>query len=272
VPQTPEQIGAEGKRCMDAGAAIIHAHNHDITVNGKEAADAYVAAWAPVLEERPDTLWYPTLAVAPTFAETYAHYELIAAAVRTRMGVVDPGSTNVGRPGADGLPVGGVYANSYDDIRYAFDTCERLRLGPALAIYEPGFLQTTLAYHRADRLPAGSMVKLYFGGEWGMYATARGVTFGLSPTANALLAYLDMLEGTGLPWSVSVWGGDLMQTPVARLALERGGHLHVGLEEHFDPERKPTNAELVDEAVKLCASVGRPVATPAETAELLGLP
>ena len=63
-----------------------------------------------------------------------------------------------------------------------------------------------------------------------------------------------------------------MQTPVARLALERGGHLHVGLEEHFDPERKPTNAELVDEAVKLCASVGRPVATPAETAELLGLP
>ena len=258
VPQTPEQIGAEGKRCMDAGAAIIHAHNHDITVNGKEAADAYVAAWAPVLEERPDTLWYPTLAVAPTFAETYAHYELIAAAVRTRMGVVDPGSTNVGRPGADGLPVGGVYANSYDDIRYAFDTCERL--------------QTVLTFHRAGQLPAGSMVKLYFGGDWGFTAVGRGVTFGLPPTKHALLAYLDMLEGTGLPWSVSVWGGDLMQTPVARLALERGGHLHVGLEEHFDPERKPTNAELVDEAVKLCASVGRPVATPAETAELLGLP
>jgi 3-keto-5-aminohexanoate cleavage enzyme len=272
VPRTPEKIGAEGRRCMDAGAAIIHAHNHDITVNGRAAADAYIAAWAPVLEERPDTLWYPTLAVAPTFAETYAHYELIAAAVRTRMGVVDPGSTNVGRPGDDGLPVGGVYANSYENIRYAFETCERLRLGPALAIYEPGFLQTTLAYHRAGRLPAGSMVKLYFGGEWGMYATARGVTFGLSPTANALLAYLDMLEGTGLPWSVSVWGGDLMHTPVARLALERGGHLHVGLEEHFDPERKPTNVELVEEAVKLCASVGRPVATPAETAELLGLP
>ena len=30
-----------------------------------------------------------------------------------------------------------------------------------------------------------------------------------------------MLEGTDLPWSVSVWGGDLLQTPVARLALER---------------------------------------------------
>ncbi len=42
---------------------------------------------------------------------------------------------------------------------------------------------------------------------------SSGCTFGLPPTRNALLAYLDMLEGTGLPWSVSVWGGDLMTTP-----------------------------------------------------------
>jgi uncharacterized protein (DUF849 family) len=105
-----------------------------------------------------------------------------------------------------------------------------------------------------------------------MRATGRGVTFGLPPTRNALLAYLDMLEGTGLPWSVSVWGGDLMATPVARLALELGGHLHVGLEEHFDPDRKPTNLELVQEAVALAESVGRPIARQAETVAMLGLP
>ena len=116
------------------------------------------------------------------------------------------------------------------------------------------------------------MVKLYFGGEWGLSARGRGVTFGLSPTRNALLAYLDMLEGTDLPWSVSVWGGDLMDTPVARLALERGGHLHVGLEEHFHPDRKPTNVELVEQAVALAAEVGRPIATDAQAADLLDLP
>jgi 3-keto-5-aminohexanoate cleavage enzyme len=75
-----------------------------------------------------------------------------------------------------------------------------------------------------------------------------------------------------LPWSVSVWGGDLMRTPIARRALERGGHLHVGLEEHFDPARKPTNEELVREAVALCAEVGRPVASCSEAAAILGLP
>jgi hypothetical protein len=48
------------------------------------------------------------------------------------------------------------------------------------------------------------MVKFYFGGPYGMFGKGPGVTFGLPPTENALLAYLDMLEGTGLPWSVSV--------------------------------------------------------------------
>jgi uncharacterized protein (DUF849 family) len=98
------------------------------------------------------------------------------------------------------------------------------------------------------------------------------VSFGLPPTEHALLAYLELLEGTGLPWSVSVWGGDLFETPVARRALELGGHLHVGLEEHFHPERKPTNEELVREAAALAAAVGRPVATTADAERMLGLP
>ncbi len=63
-----------------------------------------------------------------------------------------------------------------------------------------------------------------------------------------------------------------METPIARLALERGGHLHIGVEEFYSPDRSPSNEELLREAVELCAKVGRPVATTAQTAELLGLP
>ncbi len=272
VPLTPAEIRADAEAALDAGATIIHAHNHDIHLSGEAAARAYLDAWAPLLADRPDTLWYPTLCVAPDPATKLEHVRLIADAVPLNMAAVDPGSTNLGSPGADGLPEGGVYANTYADIREAFDICAAHGFGPQLAIYEPGFLQCVLTYHRAGRLPAGSMVKLYFGGEWGMWARGPGVTFGLPPTRNALLAYLDMLEGTGLPWSVSVWGGDLLATPVARLALERGGHLHVGLEEHFDPNRTPTNVELVREAVALVETVGRPPATNADAAKLLGLP
>jgi 3-keto-5-aminohexanoate cleavage enzyme len=272
VPVTPEEIRADALRCYDAGATIVHAHNDDITLSGADAAAAYLEAWAPLLAERPDVLWYPTSCVAQGAKAKLEHVRLIGEQVPVRMAVVDPGSTNLGSPGADGLPEGGVYANSYADIRESFTLCDERGWGPQLAIYEPGFLQCVLTYRRAGRLPTGSMVKLYFGGEWGMWARAPGVTFGLPPTANALLAYLDMLDGTGLPWSVSVWGGDLMATPVARLALERGGHLHVGLEEHFDPAHSPTNVELVEQAVALAAEVGRPVATTADAVRMLDLP
>ena len=176
-----------------------------------------------------------------------------------------PGIDQPGAPDADGLPVGGVYANSYDAIRRRWNcapVCRLVRPWPSMSPASCSACSPTTP--RAGCPP----------GRWSSCTSAvrgacgrlgRGVTFGLPPTRNALLAYLDMLEGTGLPWSVSVWGGDLMATPVARLAVELGGHLHVGLEEHFDPDRKPTNLELVDEAVALAGEVGRPVAGHDET-------
>ena len=149
---------------------------------------------------------------------------------------------------------------------------ERRRIGPSLAIYEPGWLRTVLAFYNAGRLPKGAMVKFYFGAEYGLFGTEPGVSFGLAPTENALAAYLDLLEGTDLPWSVSAWGGDLFETPVARQALERGGHLHVGLEEHFHPTHKPTNQEIIEQAAQLANEVGRPIADAAETSRILDLP
>ena len=92
------------------------------------------------------------------------------------------------------------------------------------------------------------------------------------PNEPCLDAYLSMLEGTGLEWSVAVLGGDVVGSGFARLALEKGGHVRVGLEDFWDGERTPSNTELLEELVSLCNEVGRPVASPAEARELLGLP
>ena len=163
-------------------------------------------------------------------------------------------------------------AAEYEDGVSGRKQAKRRQIGPSLAIYEPGWLRTVLAWYHAGRLPQGAMVKLYFGDTYGLFGTKPGVSFGLAPTENALAAYLDLLDGTTLPWSVSAWGGDLFETPVARQALERGGHLHVGLEEHYHPTHKPTNSEIVEQAVSLARDVGRPIASTAETARILDLP
>ena len=70
---------------------------------------------------------------------------------------------------------------------------------------------------------------------------------------------------------MSVVGGDVVASDIARPRSRRGGHLHLGLE-FYGGDRTPTNVELVAEAVALCAEVGRPVATPGQAAELLDLP
>jgi uncharacterized protein (DUF849 family) len=57
---------------------------------------------------------------------------------------------------------------------------------------------------------------------------------------------------------------------MARAAIERGGHVRVGLED-FEGDRRPRNAELVAEAAELIRSMGHRVATPEETREILGI-
>ena len=111
------------------------------------------------------------------------------------------------------------------------------------------------------------MIKLYFSTERGYL----GAPFGLPPTERALDAYLEVLNGCEIPWAVSIVGGDLCAEHLAELALERGGNLHVGLE-FYGGDRTPTNVELATEAVELSHRFGRPIATPDQAAQILGLP
>ena len=267
VPIQPEEIAADALACIAAGAAIIR--NHIDLLPGATVEDAvvrYEEGWRPVLAARPDALIYPTVHFGAS-TTSYEHLGPLAAG-SLRVGLADPGSLNLGGVDGDGIPTGGfVYANSYEAIARAFTICAEHGLGPSLAIYEPGFLRTTLAWWRAGRLPRGAMLKFYFATERGYL----GAPFGLPPTRLSLDAYLAMLEGCDLPWAVSVVGGDVVASEVAPLALERGGHLHLGLE-FYGGDRTPKNVDLVEEAVALCARFGRPVATPAQAARILNLP
>jgi uncharacterized protein (DUF849 family) len=266
VPITPDEIAEDALACIEAGASVIHNHIDQAGLTEDEAAERYLQGWRPVLAARPDALLYPTIHFGSSMS--YEHLVPLGESGMLRIGLTDPGSVNLGGVDSDGVPHGGfVYTNSFKDITRALEICATYRLGPSLAIYEPGFLRTVLAWWRAGRLPAGAMVKLYFATERGLY----GAPFGLPPTAAALRAYLEMLDGCDLPWAVSVVGGDVTSSDIAPMALELGGHLHLGLEFYGGPGT-PTNSELVEAAAGLCARVGRPVASPADAARILQLP
>src|SRR5262249_25385058 len=113
VPTTPDEIAADALACLAAGAAIVHTQIDDITLTGSAAAERYLEGWRPVVRERPDAILYCTVSIGGTVAERFAHVPHLAASGVMRMGVLDPGSVNLGGPGADGLPGGADFLSAH---------------------------------------------------------------------------------------------------------------------------------------------------------------
>ncbi len=268
VPRTPAEITSDALACIDAGATIVHNHNDEPlwVDDGIHAAGPYLAAWQPILDAHPDVLLYATTASGgpgiPIEAR-WGHQAELARAGVSRVGLVDPGSVSLGALDEHGIPqaLDLVYVNSHADARYMVRRCADLELAPSISVFDPSFLRVALAFHHAQALPPGALVKLYFGGN---------IPFGLPPTIASLDAYLAMLDGTGLPWLVAVLGGDVIDSGLAQAALDRGGHLRVGLEDYAG-SRSPSNLELVGEVAQLIDASGRTVATAEQTHQILGI-
>jgi len=272
VPISVEELTDDALACLEAGAQIIHQHDDlgqsDAPLGGaspEHMAAKSAAFYRALYRAVPDAIAYPTSNWPGPIQERWRHQQILARDGLLRMAYVDPGSVNVGAWGSDGLPqIAGslVYPHSYADIAWMVEQCRELGLAPNMAIFEAGFLRVVRAYETAGALPRGAFVKLCF---------SERLAFGFPPTRMALDAYRSLLEGSALTWAVAVLGGDVIDSGMARWALEAGGHLRVGLEDYAGAGQ-PRNVELVLAAKKLCEEVGRPLASRSRAAEILGVP
>lgn len=287
APETPAEIAADALACFAEGAAIVHTHTTRPSTTPQDCAEQYLAAYQLVLAQKPDAILYPTVGFGIDGSARFDHAAQLAAAGAIRCSVLDPGSVNLGVSGADGQPepMDFVYVNSPNDVRHMTELCRKHGLGPSIAIFEPGFLRVILAMHRAGTLPPGALVKLYFAaGGYLPQAPRSGArskaqpseanavaepSFCAPPIPEAFEMYLAMLRGTHLPWAVAVLGGAIFETPIAELAVTRGGHLRVGLEDFAGAE---SNVDEVRRARALCEKHGRRLASCAEAEQLLGIP
>jgi 3-keto-5-aminohexanoate cleavage enzyme len=269
VPRDPAEIAEVALAAVELGASIVHSHNEEpmFTADGVHAVEPYLASWRPVLERHPELLMYPTMAAGARgigVERRWAHVEELARRGMGGMTLVDPGSVNLGLASDGSVAEGagaGPYANSLSDIDYMFARSAELGAAPSISVFEPGFLRAVLTWQRCGRLPAGAMVKLYFGGE---------LEFGLPPTAAGLAAYLELLEPSGLPWSVAVLGGDVVGCGLAERAIRRGGHVRVGLED-WAGAGKVSNLDLLRDVTVLLEQLGRRPATVRDARQILGI-
>ena len=270
VPYGDEEIVEQALACMEAGAAMIHNHTEDPVVGGPGWLDYenYASAWRKLLAVRPDAILTPTMPLAVdgvSVEQRFSHITAMAEEGLITQGLCDPGSINYAGLDSEGLFADStiVYRNDMHDSRYYVEACRALNVGLSISIFEAGFIKFIMAYHRAGKLPQGAMLKFYFG--------SADMCFGLLPTATALDAYLEMIEGSDIPWLVSSFGDDCVACGIAEEAIKRGGHVQVGLEPYGGP-RTPTNVELVEEVVALAKHYDRPLATPEYAAKILNFP
>jgi uncharacterized protein (DUF849 family) len=123
-------------------------------------------------------------------------------------------------------------------------------------------MKNVVAMAKAGTLPRGSKLNIYFASET--------MALCAPPTREALELYLKMMEGYDLNWTVGYIGPEsIMDTPLARLSLERGGSFRVGLE---DWPNGTSNVDQINRAKEIIASVGREVITGADAIKYLDIP
>ncbi len=275
VPETVEEHTAEIIQCLDAGATIIHSHSNRPNQDPKVAARFYMDSFRPVWKEHPHAILYATANFDPKeYNRTRTvwpgevqcgHHRPLAEAGLANMVLLDTGvapQAVLDKQGVPGPDSGFFWYGFWpEDVRYMLKVCKDLGTGASISVFEPGWMKNVVAMVQAGTLPRGSKLNIYF-------ASDRYSGFA-PPIPEALELYLKMIEGMDLKWSVGCIGEpSVMDTPLARMALERGGSFRVGLE---DWGTGPSNLEQIERAKKLIAAVGRPVVTGADAIEYLDI-
>lgn len=267
---------ADARACLDAGAAIVHFHQ-DYCLPPEEQVQQILRMHRAIRESHPDALMFAApiatpMAGSPSVWEVHAHNIALAEAGLLTMMDVQTGRTVFHIHDDDGMPVK-EWVTGHPDS----EMIELMRFGReqqaalVLAMFNPAQMYLIHDYAARGLLPRGSVLKIWFGGRY-RFGTDQipGVAVALKPTVKALEAYVEAMEGMDLPWFVAATGDDILSTPVARRALELGGHLRIGIEDVSGATRMG-NLELVEAAKALAASVGREVISGSRALDFLGV-
>jgi len=263
IPVSVEEIVADGVVAAKAGAAIIHLHAYDVAT-GRQRDDYDI--YAPIIEgirAQADAIVYPTLPITGSgyagelrsAAERYVHLERLAQNGLAEWGVIDPGSAVFTRFDeiARGEP-GYTYFNPDEHFREGMRIAAQYGVRPSYAIYEAGCTRLGAATAKASPKVPTPIYRFMF---------AQEFCFGFPPEERFLDAHLALLGevAPGAPWMVAGLGVDIR--PLIPVAVARGGHIRVGLEDRPWGVRE-TNRALVEEAVRLVRAAGGEPASAAE--------
>jgi len=270
VPYSPAEIASDAAACAREGASIIHYHARD-PVSGAPSTDA--ALYADTVRRikcEGDLLTMPTLGAwwLPSVEDRIAHVVEMAHDPQTRpeFAPIDMATSNVDvyDPNARRFKTEeSVYINTTKTWCYLADTIKAVGVKPMQALWNVSSVRATEALVAMGVFQEPLYCEVVL--------TANWLLSGHPGTVKGLQAMLDFMPSSqNWQWAVMCAGGNLL--PLVGAALERGGHISIGLGDYPYPELgQPTNAQLVARVAAFARDVGREVATPSEARQILGV-
>ncbi len=247
LPLSPDEIADSGVEAHAAGAAMLHLHVRDKA--GKPTCNE--AVFREVIEKiraRCDAILQVSTGGAIGDSEDDRLRPLEAA---PDMASLTTGSVNFG---------GDVFLNPRPFVEKLAKAMLAKGIKPEIEVFDTAMLEEGLRLAEAGLVRRPLHIDLVLGVPGALAATERNLDF--------LRAGIP----EGSTWSVAAVGR--RQFPMARLALEKGGHVRVGMEDNIYLEKgrlAQSNAELVAKAAAMAREVGRPLADAAQARELLQL-
>ena len=253
LPVTPEEIAADARRCVDAGAAIVHVHARDEEGLPTFRLDSYRAIVAAVKERCPDVVVCVSTSgrTFKTFDERSAVLDLDGG-LKPELASLTLGSLNFPTQAS---------VNEPEMIAQLAGRMLDRGIVPELEVFDLGMLDYATYLVGRGVLREPFYVNILLGSLGTLSAT---------PANLALLAQSVPPSAT---WSAA--GIGRFQFQVNAMAVTMGGHVRVGLEDnlYMDTAKQElaSNAALVERIVALAHAAGREPATPDEARTLIGL-
>lgn len=269
VPYSPDEITADAVAVREAGASIVHFHARKPDGSPEHDHEVY-AQTVRLIRRASDILVHPTLGFVTLDASAETRIEHILRMAKDPAGAphfapMDTGSVNVDRydPVAKRFTSNNlIYKNSTGTLHHFAREFRAAGLKPSLVCWNIGF--TRFAQTLLDAGLVDKPAYLLF------IMTDNEYIGGHPATPEGLRAHLDFLPKSGVEWSAAGFGGNLFR--IAGSIIGAGGHISIGIGDYAYKELGyPTNAAVVREIVSIARQMGREIASPADTKQILGM-
>jgi 3-keto-5-aminohexanoate cleavage enzyme len=257
IPYTPEEYGAEARRIVDEGGAMIHIHARRPDGTPSYEIEDFQAITEAIKAEAGDVIVnFSTGAIGVPVEKRLAYLR----ACRPDVAALNMGSMNYAKYSRrrKDFVFKTVFTNPFDEIIELLEAMNELGIKPEHECFDVGHVGSLAPLVDMGILKPPLHV-----------SCVMGVTGGIPPTARNLALMADNVPA-GSHWGLIGISRD--QWLLVAAALSLGGSVRVGLEDNFylpDGTMARSNGDLIAKARQMAEDTGRRVATIEEARGML---